>query len=87
MWPIVPVQLLPKVLRLGSRRSIVLGINFVFNVSGTIPAGVSTVDSRVTPINDTSMEANQTVIVTLAPSARYTIGSPRSATVTIVSNE
>ena len=53
----------------------------------TIPAGASTASIHVTPINDTRMEANQTVIVTLASSAAYTIGSPRSATVTIVSNE
>jgi hypothetical protein len=53
----------------------------------TIPAGVATANVVVTPINDSLMEINETVIATLRPNAAYTIGSPGSATVMIVSDE
>jgi Calx-beta domain-containing protein/pre-peptidase len=52
-----------------------------------IPAGLSTADILVTPVNDLLLERNETVIATLAPNAAYTIGSPRSATVRIISDE
>jgi Calx-beta domain len=55
--------------------------------SRTIPAGSSTATIIVTPINDTRMEGNETVVVTLSSRPAYTIGSPSSATVTIISNE
>ena len=53
----------------------------------TLPAGVATADILVTPINDSLMEGNETVLLTLRPTAPYTIGSPNSATVTLVSDE
>src|SRR5262245_11630474 len=52
-----------------------------------IPAGVATADILVRPINDTLMEGNETVVVTLSGRPTYTLGSPSSATVTIVSDE
>ena len=55
--------------------------------SVTIPAGVAAANILVRPINDTRVEGNETVVVTLSSRAAYTIGSPSSATVTIISNE
>jgi hypothetical protein len=53
----------------------------------TIPAGASSADILVTPINDSLGEGNESVIATLAPRSSYKIGTPASATVTIVSND
>jgi hypothetical protein len=55
--------------------------------SVTIPAGVAAANILVKPINDTVKEGNETVVVTLSSKPAYTIGSPSSATVTIISNE
>jgi hypothetical protein len=69
-----------------------------FNVGGTassgvdysslgptvvIPAGSLSSPITVTPINDTTTESDETVVVTLAAAAGYTVGSPNAATVTI----
>ncbi|NWG04107.1 MAG: hypothetical protein HXY44_14735, partial [Syntrophaceae bacterium] len=50
--------------------------------SVTIPAGSSSATITVTPINDTVVESDETVIVTLSANATYTRGSPYSATIT-----
>ena len=55
--------------------------------SVTIPAGVAAANILVRPINDTLMEGNETVVVTLSSRPAYTIGSPSSATVTIISDK
>ena len=55
--------------------------------SVTIPAGASSRTITVTPINDVVMEGNETVVATLSPRPNYAVGSPGSATVTIVSDE
>ncbi len=52
-----------------------------------IPAGSSSATITVTPIDDSSVEGNETVTVTLAASAAYTIGAPNNATITIVDND
>lgn len=53
-----------------------------------IPAGQSSVDLVLEPINDPVVEAApDTVIATLQPSAGYTVGEPASATLTIADNE
>ena len=41
----------------------------------------------VTPINDTTIEVNETVILTLAAGTGYTVGTPNNATVTIISDD
>jgi hypothetical protein len=41
----------------------------------------------VTPINDTTVEIPETVILTLQPSTRYTVGAPSTATVTITDDD
>lgn len=53
----------------------------------TIPEGLSTATIMVTPIDDTLVERNETVIVTLSSNSAYTIGSPNTATVKIISDE
>ncbi len=51
--------------------------------SVTIPAGQSLVTLTIAPIADGVFETAETVILTLANGAGYTIGSPSSGTVTI----
>src|SRR5262249_52768981 len=55
-----------------------------------ILAGATTADITVTVIDDTIVEANETVVVnltTLTGNAGVTVGSPASATVTITDND
>jgi hypothetical protein len=49
----------------------------------TIPAGASSVNVTVTPINDGLSDGNETVTLTVAASTGYSIGSANTATVTI----
>ena len=51
--------------------------------SVTIPAGSASATITVTPVEDTTVESSETVIVTLSSDASYTVGSSNSATVTI----
>ena len=51
--------------------------------SVTIPAGQATATVTITPIFDLLFEGTETVILTLAPGAGYTVGNPDTATVTI----
>ncbi len=51
--------------------------------SVTIPAGQASATKTVTVIDDTNNESTETVIVTLASNAAYSIGSPSSDTVNI----
>jgi hypothetical protein len=57
------------------------------NGSTTIPAGSSSATVTVTPIDDTTVESSETVILTLSGNAAYAVGSPGSATVTIADND
>jgi len=53
----------------------------------TIPAGAASVTATITPIDDLLIEGNETVIVTLASDATYTIGGANTATVTITDDD
>jgi len=55
--------------------------------SVTIPIGSASAVITVTPVNDTEVEADETVVVSLGANAAYTIGASGSATVTIVSDD
>jgi hypothetical protein len=55
--------------------------------SVTIPAGAASATIVVTPIEDTAVEPDETVVVSLGPGAAYLVGTPGSATVTIVSDD
>ena len=52
-----------------------------------IPAGQSSVTIPFQPIGDTTVGSNKTVVVTLQGNAAYTVGSPASATVTILDDD
>ena len=56
-------------------------------VSATIPAGSPSTAVTVTPIDDALPEADETVVMQLAPSLTYTLGTPVSDTVIIHDNE
>src|SRR5205809_97369 len=51
--------------------------------SVTIPAGAASATVTVTPIDDSQVEGDETVVLTLSQDAAYNVGSPNSATVTI----
>jgi subtilase family serine protease len=53
----------------------------------TIPPDAVSVVVPVAPINDTTVESNETVILRVVAGSGYTLGSPSSATVTIVSDD
>jgi len=52
-----------------------------------IPASTASATVTITPIDDTTYEGNETVILTVSSTAEYSAGSPASATVTIADNE
>ena len=58
-------------------------------LSGTvlIEAGAATAAITVTPINDELTESNESVVVALSPGAGYGVGSPASASLTVVSDD
>jgi len=58
-------------------------------VSGTvtIPIGALTVALPITPVNDTLVEAPETIVLALKTSTSYTLGATTAATVTISDND
>ena len=92
----------PGTFRLSRTGSTTTALAVFFSVGGTatsgsdygaigtsvvIPAGSATADITVTPINDSAGEDPETVTVTLGANARYRVGSPSNATVTITSED
>jgi hypothetical protein len=55
--------------------------------SVSIGAGQASATVTVTPIDDTLSEGDETVVLTLASNANYSVGTPGSATVTIADND
>jgi predicted extracellular nuclease len=55
--------------------------------TATIAANSSFVDITITPIDDAAVEGSETVSLTLASSANYTLGGTVTATVTIADND
>ena len=55
--------------------------------SAQFPVGAATVDLAVTPLDDSLVEASETVVITLTGSVGYQPGSPATATVSIVSDD
>jgi hypothetical protein len=55
--------------------------------SVVIPEGQPSAPVVVTPLQDTHVETDETVIVTLSPNGAYTVGPASSATVTIQSDD
>jgi len=56
-------------------------------ITATIPAGQSSVNLVVTPVQTATPEIDETVIVTLVAGSGYNLGTPASATVTIVDDD
>ena len=58
-----------------------------FTISATtsvsLPMGVNSATVSVTPLADSVIESNETVLVTVSPSAAYSVGSPSTASVLI----
>ncbi|MDF0716895.1 gliding motility-associated C-terminal domain-containing protein [Muricauda sp. 334s03] len=52
-----------------------------------IANNASSATITLTPVNDTDVEVDETVVLTLDPGAGYTVGSPDEATVTITSED
>ncbi len=55
--------------------------------SVTIPAGSTSATKTVTPVDDTEIEGDETVLVAIVADAAYDIGAASSATVTIAEND
>jgi Fungalysin metallopeptidase (M36)/CARDB/Fungalysin/Thermolysin Propeptide Motif len=55
--------------------------------TATIPSGSASVQVVITPIDDSSVEANETVVLTVRSGPGYLVGSPSTGTVTIVSDD
>ncbi|MEW6302831.1 MAG: S8 family serine peptidase [Verrucomicrobiota bacterium] len=53
----------------------------------TIPAGAASAVITVTPMDDTAVEGDETVVLTLSADAGYTVGAPSNATVVITDND
>jgi hypothetical protein len=53
----------------------------------TIPAGASSATVSVIPVDDTTSEAIETVSLTLVAGTGYTVGTPNTATVSIVDDD
>ena len=49
-----------------------------------MPAGLAATKILITPVHDRIREGNETVTLTISANALYTVGSPASATVTII---
>lgn len=55
--------------------------------SVTIPSGATTASISIAPVPDTAVEPNETVTLTVASGSGYTVGTPSSATGTIVNDD
>jgi len=57
------------------------------NGSVTIPAGASSADVIIVPIDDTDTEIDEPLYLMLAPGAGYIVGTPNAVTVMIADND
>jgi len=79
---------LPLTVNFALGGSAVNGADYVsIGTSVTIPAGAGSITVAVTPADDTMVEGAETVALTLAANAAYTVGSPNGATVNIADND
>jgi subtilase family serine protease len=56
-------------------------------LTATIPPGAMSVEVAIVPIDDTNVEGNETVNLSIRTSTSYVVGTPSSGTVTIVSDD
>lgn len=78
----------PTVVNLNTAGSATSGVDYTGAVgSVTIPSGATTATVVIDPIADTIVEANETVVLTVAAGSGYTVGAPASATGTILNDD
>ena len=65
----------------------VVGAGSLGKTTVTFAAGMATLTIVITPIDDTTIEATETVIMTLKAGTVYTLGAPSSATASIQDND
>jgi hypothetical protein len=64
------------------------GIDYTLGSGSVIiPAGSASRTLTVSPLDDSLVESDETVILTLQPQSQYVVGTPSTATVTITSND
>jgi subtilase family serine protease len=63
------------------------GVDYVALQPAVIPAGAAETTLSVVPIDDTVLEGNETVTITVSAASGYIVGSPSVATVTITSDD
>jgi subtilase family serine protease len=64
------------------------GVDYLsISSSATIPGGAADVSINIVPVDDQLLEANETVVLTLAAAGSYVPGSPSSGTVMLVSDD
>jgi outer membrane autotransporter protein len=73
---------------LGTTGTATSGVDYTGGVAAvSIPAGATTAIVTINPTADTTVEANETVILTVAAGTGYTVGAPASATGTILNDD
>ena len=81
-------QATPLVVNLGTSGTATSGSDYTGGVSTvTIPANAISATVNIVPVNDTAVEADETVILTVLPGTGYTVGAPASATGTILNDD
>ncbi|MEA9581291.1 putative Ig domain-containing protein [Xanthomonas nasturtii] len=64
------------------------GVDYTGSVSSVVvPANTASASFAVTPVSDTTVEADETVVVSVASGTGYGVGSPSSATATILNDD
>jgi uncharacterized protein YhjY with autotransporter beta-barrel domain len=78
----------PTVVNITTSGTAAPGVDYTGGVSTvTIPAGATTGTITIDPTVDGTVEANETVILTVAAGTGYTVGAPASATGTILNDD
>ncbi len=78
----------PTVVNISTGGTATSGADYIGGVATvSIPGGATTATITINPTADTTVEADETVILTVAAGTGYTIGSPSSATGTILNDD
>jgi subtilase family serine protease len=78
----------PLVVRYGVQGTALAGTDYVrLPLTATIPAGAAEITVPVVPLDDSIVEATESVTLSLRSGGPYVIGTPFSGTVTIVSDD
>jgi uncharacterized protein YjiK len=72
---------------IGAGQAIAADYTPTLNGVAIIPSGQSYVDITITPVDDALVEGNETITLTLFDTGSYDVGSPSTATVTLIDND